>query len=265
MSNELIERIDKAFYNRYREGVVIMGMAHVPAADYEESWRLLWDCKVALTHMAEDLEAVVTKHASLSIALTQQQEDYEELQRQYHFLASEMVYEGNSVQHWRQKALAYKECAGVIYELKSLLGVETPADVLEQVKTQQQEAEPEAWIITGTDRDLVPRKYLIFSRRTAELHVAQNLDGGEWQSCAAKPLYLHPPKTAAQPQVPDNGMTVGASYVYTKIGSAEDMWWGCVIVGFDDGQPLIRTDAGHYYRRPLSEYRFRASAAKEEV
>lgn len=63
---------------------------------------------------------------------------------------------------------------------------------------RQQEAEPVAWILTGTDRDLVPRRYLLFSGREAELHVAQNLAGGEWQSCAAKPLYLHPPKPAAQ-------------------------------------------------------------------
>ena len=65
--------------------------------------------------------------------------------------------------------------------------------------TQQQEAEPVAWILTGTDRDLVPRRYLLFGGREADLHVSQNLAGGEWQSCAAKPLFLHPPKPAAQP------------------------------------------------------------------
>lgn len=74
----------------------------------------------------------------------------------------------------------------------------------------QQEAEPVAWILTGTDSDLVPRRYLLFSGREADLHVSQNLAGGEWQSCAAKPLFLHPPKPAAQPQVPEGMILVHA-------------------------------------------------------
>jgi hypothetical protein len=51
----------------------------------------------------------------------QLQEENEDLNNRYHFLATEMVYEGNSVQHWRQKALAYKECAGFVSDVKQLL------------------------------------------------------------------------------------------------------------------------------------------------
>lgn len=51
----------------------------------------------------------------------------------YHLLSSEMVYEGNSVQHWRQKALAYKECARAIYDLKEITKADTPASVVAAV------------------------------------------------------------------------------------------------------------------------------------
>lgn len=53
MNNELIERIDAVFANRYRENNVVMGMASVPSVDYESLWLLLWDCKAALTQQQE--------------------------------------------------------------------------------------------------------------------------------------------------------------------------------------------------------------------
>lgn len=56
------------------------------------------------------------------------------LEEDYHLLASQMVYNGNSVQHWEKKARAYKECAGVVYELKRIFGVESPDEVLDKVK-----------------------------------------------------------------------------------------------------------------------------------
>lgn len=51
----------------------------------------------------------------------------------YHLLASEMVYEGNSVQHWCHKARAYKECAGAISKLKEITGTDSPDAVVEAV------------------------------------------------------------------------------------------------------------------------------------
>lgn len=43
-------------------------------------------------------------------------EEVERLENELHLLASEMVYQGNSVQHWAQKARAYKDAVGKGYE-----------------------------------------------------------------------------------------------------------------------------------------------------
>lgn len=222
-----------------------------------------------LDHVISTLDECPTKCLleTCKSALTEKREDEDHRELEYHLLASEMVYEGNSVQHWRNKALAYKECAGVIFELKQLLGVETPKEVLAAL-TQQQEAEPAGKAATYyaiSSGDCVQ-----FDTNTGQLEIYETEEEA-MLNCSislgviAVDVRRHPPKPAAQPQVPDSAMTVGTRYEYTKIGSAEQKWWGCVLVGFDGGHPLIRTDAGHYHLRPLTEYRFRAiSAAKEE-
>jgi hypothetical protein len=50
-------------------------------------------------------------------------EELDHVKQQYHFLASEMVYEGNSVQHWCQKARAYKEALGEAWKALAEAGV----------------------------------------------------------------------------------------------------------------------------------------------
>ena len=52
-------------------------------------------------------------------------------------------------------------------------------------------------------------------------------------------------------------LKVGKRYEYTRIGSAEQKYYACTVIGFDDGAPVIKTDAGHYHRRPTDSYRFR--------
>lgn len=48
-------------------------------------------------------------------------EENDDLHTRYHLLSTELVYEGNSVQYWRDKALAYKACAGFVGEVRQLL------------------------------------------------------------------------------------------------------------------------------------------------
>lgn len=86
----------------------------------------LEDLKVERNALANRVEFLNQQNSA-------QQEQYDDLEMRYHLLANEMVYEGNSVQHWRHKAQAYKYCAGAIYKLEKLTGAETPAEVLKKV------------------------------------------------------------------------------------------------------------------------------------
>ena len=53
-------------------------------------------------------------------AIRQAIEERDAMEHAYHLLAGEMVYEGNSVQHWRSKARAYGDAVtGVWNELKA--------------------------------------------------------------------------------------------------------------------------------------------------
>lgn len=79
-------------------------------------------------------QAVERSEEMLEERLHEAEHERDRLEQSYHLLASEMVYEGNSVQHWQQKAKAYKSCAGAVYELKQLTGSEAPDEVVETVQ-----------------------------------------------------------------------------------------------------------------------------------
>lgn len=34
-------------------------------------------------------------------------------------------------------------------------------------------------------------------------------------------------------------------------------WFRCTVIAYDDGEPVVKTDKGHYHRRPIGEYEFR--------
>jgi len=59
--------------------------------------------------------------AELEQQLVEVRKENEDLHNRYHLLATEMVYEGNSVQYWRDKALAYKRYAGIVSRLREML------------------------------------------------------------------------------------------------------------------------------------------------
>jgi hypothetical protein len=93
-----------------------------------------------LSEMHEALRAAITAAPSPPAdprdgEIERLREERDDLERRLSLLAGEMVYDGNSVQHWVAKARAYKECAGVVYELKQLLSVNSPTEVLAAVKS----------------------------------------------------------------------------------------------------------------------------------
>ena len=50
---------------------------------------------------------------------------------------------------------------------------------------------------------------------------------------------------------------VGTECEYTKRESAQESWFKCEVIAFDGGQPVIKTEKGHYHRRSASDYLFR--------
>lgn len=271
MNNELIERIEELKEVRTR-----LKCGEYDGIDIMRAWIAideLIDCKAALTEKRED-------------------EDHRELK--YHLLASEMVYEGNSVQHWRNKALAYKECAGVIFELKQLLGVETPKEVLaaltqqqetidtkhrlmvsaekrghdKAMESQQQEAEPVAhasWKFTELLRGLGMTGAI--NNHPSALY-AQGKRIADLLDAAKESRY------AAQPQVPEG-------YALTPIEPADGLLISMACRGRHDFGLLSRgmqesimgsmrqvheevVGAGFYNPDKEAEYKSMLNAAKEE-
>jgi hypothetical protein len=75
-----------------------------------------------LDHDADVVLADAAKRiAGLEAENERLQEEHDDITARYHSLAQEMIYEGNSVWYWRNKALAYKGCAGFVYDVKELL------------------------------------------------------------------------------------------------------------------------------------------------
>jgi len=50
-------------------------------------------------------------------------EEFTRIEENYHLLATEMVYEGNSVQWWRSKALAYKAALSKAWDALHAAGI----------------------------------------------------------------------------------------------------------------------------------------------
>jgi hypothetical protein len=57
----------------------------------------------------EERAMLIEKIKSLTNLITGLYRELGSSKEAYHLLASEMVYEGNSVQYWRDKAIAYKK------------------------------------------------------------------------------------------------------------------------------------------------------------
>lgn len=67
------------------------------------------------------------------------------------------------------------------------------------------------------------------------------------------------PRKAAKPSV-DAGLHIGWKGWYTsKEGT---VWYGCEVIAFDEGEPVIRTIKGNYHLRPTSEYQFSKEVPK---
>ena len=58
------------------------------------------------------------KVISLTHLITGLYRELDSSKEAYHLLATEMVYEGNSVQYWRDKAIAYKKAVAAQNEIK---------------------------------------------------------------------------------------------------------------------------------------------------
>lgn len=56
-------------------------------------------------------------------AIRQAIDDRDEMERKYHYLAQEMVYEGNSVAWWRSKAVAYRDAVDAVWRELRAAGV----------------------------------------------------------------------------------------------------------------------------------------------
>lgn len=56
-------------------------------------------------------------------AIRQAIEERDEMERKYHFLATELVYEGNSVEWWRSKAVAYRDAVDAVWRELRAAGI----------------------------------------------------------------------------------------------------------------------------------------------
>lgn len=58
---------------------------------------------------------------------------------------------------------------------------------------------------------------------------------------------------------------LGEQYLYAKKDFSSQVWCECQVVGFDNGDPVIKTQNGFYYCRPCSEYLYRKVPDKSEL
>ena len=89
--------------------------------EWEPAWIEYEDDVCRICECSKKYWKAHTRIAELKAENARLREENDDLNQRYHLLAAEMVYEGNSVQHWKQKALAYKKCAGFVYEVGQLL------------------------------------------------------------------------------------------------------------------------------------------------
>ncbi len=116
--------------------------------------------------------------------VVEMQEKLDAANERYRLLATELVYEGNSVQHWQQKARAYQAAIDAAWDSMRKAGHHpdgktTLASAIDAALKEQ--AEPVAWMMVNKEHGHAPSLHW---KAPTDWHIT-------WE---AVPLYTAPPK-----------------------------------------------------------------------